>query len=76
TFNVTDPKEVDISVVNEQNIGMTWVLYHESDMQNYVACGEDEGNTIKGKFVAKPGKYYLNVYKFDDKNGEYSLLVK
>ena len=53
--------------VNEQNIGMTWVLYHESDMQNYVACvGEDEGNT-KGKFVAKPGKYYLNVYKFDDK---------
>ncbi|PGN34248.1 collagenase, partial [Bacillus cereus] len=76
TFNVTDSKEVDISVVNEQNIGMTWVLYHESDMQNYVACGEDEGNTIKGKFVAKPGKYYLNVYKFDDKNGEYSLLVK
>ncbi|GMR68196.1 hypothetical protein BAC7755_48650 [Bacillus sp. MN7755] len=76
TFDVTDSKEVDISVVNEQNIGMTWVLYHESDMQNYVACGEDEGNTIKGKFEAKPGKYYLNVYKFDDKNGEYSLLVK
>ncbi|MRR95059.1 PKD domain-containing protein, partial [Bacillus anthracis] len=76
TFDVTDTKEVDISVVNEQNIGMTWVLYHESDMQNYVACGEDEGNVIKGKFEAKPGKYYLNVYKFDDKNGEYSLLVK
>ncbi|PED34417.1 collagenase, partial [Bacillus cereus] len=76
TFNVTVPKEVDISVVNEQNIGMTWVLYHESDMQNYVACGEDEGNAIKGKFVAKPGKYYLNVYKFDDNNGEYSLIVK
>ena len=54
TFDVTVPK-VDISVVNEQNIGMTWVLYHESDMQNYVACGEDEGNAIKGKFVAKPG---------------------
>ncbi|HFU7069764.1 collagenase ColA [Bacillus bombysepticus] len=76
TFDVTVPKEVDISVVNEQNIGMTWVLYHESDMQNYVACGEDEGNAIKGKFVAKPGKYYLNVYKFDDNTGEYSLLIK
>ncbi|MGE7887274.1 collagenase ColA [Bacillus cereus] len=75
-FDVTVPKEVDVSVINEQNIGMTWVLYHESDMQNYVACGEDEGNAIKGKFVAKPGRYYLNVYKFDDKNGEYSLLVK
>ncbi|MGE7873888.1 collagenase ColA [Bacillus paramycoides] len=76
TFDVTVPKEVDISVINEQNIGMTWVLYHESDMQNYVACGEDEGNAIKGKYAVKPGKYYLNVYKFDDKNGEYSLLVK
>lgn len=76
TFDVTVPKEVDISVINEQNIGMTWVLYHESDMQNYIACGEDEGNAIKGKYAAKPGKYYLNVYKFDDKNGEYSLLVE
>ncbi|KIZ27139.1 hypothetical protein SK30_27625, partial [Bacillus cereus] len=32
TFDVTVPKEVDISVINEQNIGTTWVLYHESDM--------------------------------------------
>jgi microbial collagenase len=46
---------------------MTWVLYHESDMQHYVACGEDEGNVIKEKYTAKPGEYYLNVYKFDDK---------
>lgn len=45
-------------------------------MQNYVACGEDEGNVIKGKYVAKPVKYYLNVYKFDDKNGGYTLLAK
>ncbi|MFJ8355888.1 hypothetical protein [Bacillus paramycoides] len=33
--------------------------------------------TLKdGIYAAKPGKYYLNVYKFDDKNGEYSLLVE
>ena len=35
-------------------------------MQNYVACGEDEENTIKGKGLNQ-GKYYLNVHKFDDK---------
>lgn len=71
TFDVIVSEEVDNSVVNEQNIGMTWVFYHESDMQNYVACGEDEGNTIKGKFVAKPEGNYLDVYKFDDINNEY-----
>lgn len=30
---------------------MTWVFYHESDMQNYVACGEYEGDTIKGNTI-------------------------
>ncbi|KEK23343.1 collagenase ColA [Bacillus gaemokensis] len=76
TFEVTSPKELNISVINEQQIGMTWVLHHESDMQNYVAYGQADGNVIKGQYEAKPGKYYLYVYKFDNGNGAYSLLVK
>ncbi|PEY36688.1 collagenase [Bacillus pseudomycoides] len=77
-FEVTSPKEVDISVINENQIGMHWVLRHESDMKNNVAEGEHDGNNIKGKFAAKPGKYYLSVYKFDDGDGDgaYSLSVK
>ncbi|MDM5153353.1 hypothetical protein QUF88_05650 [Bacillus sp. DX1.1] len=39
------------------------MLHHESDMQNYVAYGQTDGNMIKGKYIAKPGKYYLYVYK-------------
>ncbi|AMR06035.1 hypothetical protein PDN41_15950 [Bacillus cereus] len=50
-FDVTVPKEMDISVVNKQNNGMTWVSYHELGMQNCVACGEDEGNTIKRNII-------------------------
>ncbi|KMN45663.1 collagenase ColA [Bacillus sp. LK2] len=73
TFEITSPKEVNISVINEQQIGMTWILDHESDR---VAEGKADGNNIKGKIELKPGKYYLSVYKFDDKNGTYSLLVK
>ncbi|WP_017149860.1 collagenase ColA [Bacillus bingmayongensis] len=75
-FEVKSPKEVDISVINEQQIGMTWVLHHESDMQNYVAYGQADGSVIKGKYQAKTGKYYLYVYKFNNENGAYSLLVK
>ncbi|UPW83507.1 collagenase [Lysinibacillus sp. Ag94] len=76
TFDVTSPKEIDISVLNENQIGMTWVLCHESDMRNYVAYGQEDGNTIKGKYDAKPGKYYLYIYKFDNENGAYTVNVQ
>ncbi|MBF7150031.1 collagenase ColA [Bacillus toyonensis] len=77
TFNVTSPKEVDISVIDEQGIGVNWDVYHESDLGNPVITGQADGNNIKGKFEAKPGKYYL-VSFFDQENrkGTYSLLVK
>jgi microbial collagenase len=76
TFDVTTPKELDISVMNEYQIGMTWVLHHESDMSNFAAYGQADGNVIKGKHTAKPGKYYLYVYKYDNGNGTYAVNVK
>ncbi|WP_000294270.1 PKD domain-containing protein, partial [Bacillus cereus] len=76
TFNVASAKDIDISVLNEYGIGMTWVLHHESDMQNYAAYGQANGNHIEAKFNAKPGKYYLYVYKYDNGDGTYKLSVK
>lgn len=76
TFDVSSPKELNISLTNENHIGMTWVLHHESDMQNYVAYGQEEGNLVKGTYDAKPGKYYLYVYKFDTNDGTYTVNVK
>ncbi|MGE1027701.1 S8 family peptidase, partial [Bacillus sp. GMs2/2] len=43
TFQIDSPENINISLLNEQNIGMTWVLHHESDLNNYVAYGENEG---------------------------------
>lgn len=57
TFQIDSPENINISLLNEQNIGMTWVLHHESDLNNYVAYGENEGNVVKGTYNAKPGKY-------------------
>ena len=67
TFQIDSPENINISLLNEQNIGMTWVLHHESDLNNYVAYGENEGNVVKGTYNAKPGKYYLYVYKYENK---------
>ncbi|MFY0144240.1 S8 family peptidase [Bacillus cytotoxicus] len=76
TFNMSSPQNIELSASNEQNIGMTWVLYHESDLQNYVAYGQNDGNVIKGTYRAKPGKYYLYVYKYENRNGAYTLHLK
>ncbi|ANV70883.1 collagenase [Bacillus thuringiensis] len=76
TFQIDSPENINISLLNEQNIGMTWVLHHESDLNNYVAYGENEGNVVKGTYNAKPGKYYLYVYKYENKNGSYVLNIK
>ena len=54
---------------------MTWVLHHESDLNNYVAYGENEGNVVKGTYNAKPGKYYLYVYKYENTDGSYVLNI-
>ncbi|PEA55728.1 collagenase [Bacillus pseudomycoides] len=75
TFNVSSPKEMNISVINECKINMIWVLFHESDMKRYVAGESSNENILKGKFTAKPGKYYLYVYT-PGENGTYSVKVK
>ncbi|WP_425594310.1 S8 family peptidase [Bacillus cereus] len=76
TFQIDSPENINISLLNEQNIGMTWVLHHESDLNNYVAYGENEGNVVKGTYNAKPGKYYLYVYKYENTDGSYVLNIK
>ncbi|EOP59324.1 collagenase [Bacillus cereus VDM021] len=77
TFNVSSPKEMNIFVTNECKINMFWVLFHESDMKKYVAGGRiPDGNILKEKLTAKPGKYYLYVYTADGKDGTYSVKVQ
>jgi microbial collagenase len=77
TFEVTSPKEVDISVIDEQGIGIGWNLIRGTDMEHPVAEGQVDGNNIKGKIELEPGKYYLVMFfSEENRNGTYSLLVK
>ena len=76
TFNVSSPKEMEIFVINECKLNMTWALYHESDLRRPVTNGQPGGDVIKGTFTVKPGKYYLYVGTYDQRDGTYSVKVK
>ncbi len=76
SFDIKETKDLDINLNNLNNLGLAWNLYKESDLNNYIAYGLVSGNTIKGKYTAKPGKYYLYVYTYSGDNGDYSLTIK
>ncbi|MEY8348518.1 collagenase ColA [Bacillus cereus] len=76
-IDVKDPKDLQITVTNEQNIGLNWVLYSESNLNNYAAYPtKRDGNKLLGNYSAKPGKYYLSVYKSGGGSGNYTVEVK
>jgi microbial collagenase len=73
---VAEPRNLHIAVQNENKIGMAWVLHHESNLQQYVAYGKEQGDSIiERSYQAKPGIYYLYVYKYTNQNGTYQLAV-
>ncbi|QWI73015.1 collagenase (plasmid) [Bacillus mycoides] len=75
-MDVKEAKDLKITVTNEQNLGLNWVLYHESDLNNYAAYATKyKGNKLLGNYYAKPGKYYLVVYKYGGGTGNYTIGV-
>ncbi|SFJ97763.1 microbial collagenase [Bacillus sp. 71mf] len=76
TFNVSSPKEMEISVINEGKINMIWSLVHESALRTTIAGEKSNGNTCREKIAVKPGKYYLYVYATNSEDGTYAVKVK
>ncbi|MBJ8030141.1 collagenase [Bacillus cereus group sp. N21] len=76
-IDIREAKDLQITVTNEQNLGLNWVLYQESDLNNYVTYATKyEGNKLLGSYYANPGKYYLSVYKYGSGTGNYTIEVK
>ncbi len=77
-FDVTSAGEIDITVNNENAIGMNWLLYSESDHNNYVAYATNRDNgKLTGSYDApSAGRYYLVVYKYSEESGSYTIDVK
>lgn len=76
-FDVDKECNVKINVGNLNSIGMTWTLYKENDLRNYALYAtEDDGISLKGEKTLEPGRYYLNVYNYEDKSGNYTVNVQ
>lgn len=62
-FEVKHPGQLDILLEADKEQGVAWLLYHESDLQNYTAYPDKvEGKRLSGSHEAKAGTYYLYVY--------------
>ncbi|GAA0070485.1 collagenase ColA [Clostridium sardiniense] len=77
SFDVKDSSDLNILVENSNNIGMNWILYSADDLNNYVTYAKEDGNKLSNTYKAKPGKYYLCVYKYENSDsGSYKLQIK
>ncbi|MBG9579159.1 hypothetical protein ABE42_07975, partial [Bacillus thuringiensis] len=74
-LNVQSPNKLAIEVINQHQIQMNWVLYHEKNLKNPVAYAKFQGQQLFETYTAQPGKYYLYVYSYDNRPGRYQGLV-
>ncbi|WP_439711239.1 hypothetical protein [Bacillus wiedmannii] len=74
-LNVQLPNKLAIAVINQHQIQMNWVLYHEKNLKNPVAYAKFQGQRLFETYTAQPGKYYLYVYNYDNQPGGYQGLV-
>lgn len=76
-FDVDKAGNVKINVNNLNSIGMSWILLKEDNLNNYVLyANEKDGTLLKGEKILEPGRYYLTVYNYDNKSGDYTVNIK
>lgn len=76
-FDVKQAGDWMIDLQTEQKRSVAWLLYHESDMNNYAAYPTHmEGTSAAGSIKAMPGTYYLFVYTIAPGEQPYRVLVQ
>lgn len=76
SFEIKDPKTIDIVLDNIDNHGLNWLLYKSDDLNNYVTYPSVENNILKNSYDAEPGLYYLYVYSYDSLDSNYTINIK
>lgn len=64
-FDVTKEGEVSISLKNTNFDNVSWLVYDAKNTSNYLMFPDLINNELKGSMNLKPGRYYINVYRFD-----------
>nr|WP_270474943.1 collagenase [Clostridium cochlearium] len=76
TFNVSEEREVNIELTKLDNGKLNWIVYNEDNLKQYIAYAKEHKDTMSNKFIAKPGKYYLYVYRINENGGKYKVSIK
>ncbi|PPA93482.1 collagenase [Brevibacillus laterosporus] len=75
-FDVKKPGKIDVSVEVKDGKGVAWLLFHEDDLENYIAYpNQDEGDRLMATHEAKEGRYYLYVYPTTEESVSYKYQV-
>lgn len=69
--------DLSISVQNKNNIGLSWILAHASSPSVYVSyLSTNNNNILTNTYTAEKGTYYLIIYNYDSRPGQYETLIK
>ncbi|WP_051540187.1 collagenase [Clostridium ihumii] len=73
-FDVDEIGDLSFQFVKEENSSINWILSSEEDKDGMLAYPINEN--LDGSYkVTKPGRYYLKVYKYEDKDEQYGFRI-
>ncbi|PSK00353.1 collagenase [Brevibacillus formosus] len=76
-FQVDKPEEIRISLTPQEGQGVTWMLFHEANLDQPVTYPQElEGNLQSAHYQVKPGRYFLHVYKYQNEDIVYTVETK
>lgn len=75
-FDLSEDKDIDITVDKLNSAGLNWKLYKDDDLNHYVTYARRKGDLLENKYKAKAGRYYLLVYNYDGSNASYNIQIK
>lgn len=76
-LDVKSAEKLQVEMDASQADRVAWLVFHESDMQNYMAYPDQrDGNKLIGSFDAKPGTYYVTAYTFGSEQEEHRFSLR
>ncbi|MDU1312996.1 MAG: collagenase [Clostridium septicum] len=75
-INLDKETELNIVLENNENLEINWLLYSADNLESYIDYAKRENGNLQSNYVAKPGKYYISVYNYNNNsNGSYKLNI-
>lgn len=75
-LNLDKDTNLNIVLENNEKLEVNWLLYSADNLENYIDYAKRENGNLQSTYTAKPGKYYIAVYKYNkNSEGNYKLNI-